>query len=61
MLKAGQEVGLVRKDIDVEFIASVLIAVIEGTMIQSRLAPEDVRVDETIEPLSRLIADWMTP
>ncbi len=61
VLSAGREAGLVRKDVDIEFIASVLIAVIEGTMMQSRLAPETVRIDQTIVPLSRLLADWLTP
>jgi AcrR family transcriptional regulator len=61
VLTAGQQAGLIRTDVAVEFMASVLIAVVEGTMMQSRLAPEVVRIEETIEPLSRLLAEWLTP
>jgi AcrR family transcriptional regulator len=61
VLKVGQQAGLVRTDVAVEFMASMLIAVVEGTMMQSRLAPKVVRIEETIEPLSRLLAEWLTP
>jgi TetR/AcrR family fatty acid metabolism transcriptional regulator len=59
MLKAGQAAGRVRTDQDVEFMASVLIAVIEGSMMQSRLAPQSVRLSEMVEPLSRLLMEWL--
>ncbi len=61
ILRVGQEAGLVRKDIDLDLTSSVLIAVIEGMMMQSRLAPAAVRVEETLAPLSRLLAEWLTP
>ncbi|MGH8246392.1 MAG: TetR/AcrR family transcriptional regulator [Gammaproteobacteria bacterium] len=61
ILSAGQEAGLVRKGADLEFMASVLIAVIEGTIMQSRLAPEEFRLESTVGPLSRLLAEWLAP
>lgn len=59
MLNAGRDAGRVRKDLDVEFIASVLIAVVEGSIMQSRLAPESMKLDRMVEPLSRLLAEWL--
>ena len=61
ILNAGREAGLVRRDLDVEFIASVLIAVVEGTMMQARLAADSFDLDAAIEPLSRLLAGWLEP
>jgi TetR/AcrR family transcriptional regulator, fatty acid metabolism regulator protein len=61
ILNAGREAGLVRRDLDVEFIASVLIAVVEGTMLQARLAADSFDLDAAIEPLSRLLAGWLEP
>jgi len=61
ILNAGREAGLVRRDLDVEFIASVLIAVVEGTMMQARLAADSFDLDSAIEPLSRLLAGWLEP
>jgi len=60
-LNRGREAGLVRQDIDVEFSASVLIAVVEGTIMQSRLAPESFDLDATVEPPSRRLAGWLKP
>ncbi len=60
-LNRGREAGLVRHDIDIEFSASVLIAVVEGTMMQSRLAPDSFDLEATVEPLSRLLAEWLQP
>jgi hypothetical protein len=45
----------------VEFAASVQIAVVEGMMMQSRLAPEAVDLDAIVAPLSRLLAEWLEP
>ncbi|HEU4759423.1 MAG TPA: TetR/AcrR family transcriptional regulator [Dehalococcoidia bacterium] len=61
ILRASREGGRVRQDIDVEFIASAVIAVVEGTLMQSRLAPDVVRLDEMVEPLARTLADWLEP
>ena len=60
-LNRGREAGLVRKDLDVQFISSVLIAVVEGMMMQSRLAPDAFDLDASVEPLSRLLAEWLEP
>jgi AcrR family transcriptional regulator len=61
MLAAAKELGKVRADLDVGFAASVLIALIEGSMVQSRLAPEAIRLDRRIDELSALIAEWLEP
>ncbi|MBI2912554.1 MAG: helix-turn-helix transcriptional regulator [Chloroflexi bacterium] len=60
-LDGAREAGAVRRDIDPEFVASLLIAIVEGTISQSRLAPEQVRLEEMIEPLSRTLAEWLSP
>ncbi len=60
-LKAGRDAGRVRTDIDVEFVASMLIAAVEGTLMQSHLSPQAVRLEEMVEPLARTLADWLTP
>ena len=60
-LNGALEAGAVRQDIDPEFIASLLIAIVEGTIMQSRLAPEHVRLEQMIEPLSRMLGEWLSP
>lgn len=60
-LERGREAGLVRQDLDVQFISSVQIAVVEGMMMQSRLAPDAFDLDAIVEPLSRLLAEWLEP
>src|SRR3972149_6817877 len=61
ILSEGREAGRIRTDIDVEFIATVLIAAVEGSIMQSRLAPETVRLDEMLEPLTTILAEWLPP
>ena len=61
MLEEGRTAGRVRKDLDPDFIASVTMALIEGTLMQSRLAPDSVRLDAMVEPLARLLGDWLEP
>jgi len=61
VLNAGREAGLVRKDLDAEFLASVIIAVIEGSIMQSRLAPGAFDLETMTEPLSRLLGEWLEP
>ena len=39
--------------------ASVPIAVIERSIMQSRLAPEAVRLNKMVDPLSNLLAEWL--
>ena len=61
ILNEGREAGRIRTDIDVQLIATVLIAAVEGSIMQSRLAPETVRLDELLEPLTTVLAEWLTP
>jgi hypothetical protein len=58
-LNQGREAGRVRKDLDVEFVATVMIALIEGMIMQARIAPSAVHPEDAVEPLSRLIAGWL--
>jgi AcrR family transcriptional regulator len=58
-LKRGREAGQIRGDLDVDFAATVMIALIEGMIAQARLAPAVVRPEDAVEPLSRLIAGWL--
>jgi TetR/AcrR family transcriptional regulator, transcriptional repressor for nem operon len=60
-LNAGRETGLVRPEIDVEFAASLLIAIVEGSIMQSRLAPDSFDLEATVAPLSRFLAEWLQP
>jgi AcrR family transcriptional regulator len=60
-LKMGQEAGSIRKDFDVSLLASALLAVFEGGTMQSRLAPEHVRLDSRLDELSELLGDWLSP
>ena len=59
MLTEAKKLGKVRQDLDVAFAASVLIAVLEGSMIQSRVAPESIRLDRQLDKLSELLAGWL--
>ena len=61
VLSASREAGRMRKDVDPEFMATVLIAVVEGSIIQSHLAPERVRLQDMLEPLSRTLSEWLSP
>ena len=58
-LKEGRAMGRIRTDIDIEFAATLMIALIEGMLMQARLAPDAVRPEDAVEPLSRLIAGWL--
>jgi len=58
-LTEGREKGRIRKDLDIDFVATVMIALIEGMLTQARLAPDVVRPEDGIEPLSQLIAGWI--
>jgi len=59
MLRVGQEAGHVRKDLDIPFMAAVTIALVEGSLMQSRLAPPAMRLDKQVEPLAELLARWV--
>ncbi|KKL28257.1 hypothetical protein LCGC14_2376950 [marine sediment metagenome] len=43
------------------FIAIMLIAAVEGSIIQSHVAPEIVRLEEMLEPLTRTLTEWLAP
>jgi len=58
-LKGAKEAGKIRADLDVDFTASVIIALMEGTLIQSRLTPDDMRLQDLVDPLSKLLASWL--
>ena len=61
MLEEGRKAGRVRTDMELDFMASVTMALIEGSLMQSRLAPKPVRLDDMVEPLARLLGDWLEP
>jgi AcrR family transcriptional regulator len=61
ILSASRDAGRVRKDIDLPFLATVLIATVEGSVMQSHLAPEVVRLEEMVEPLTRTLSEWLAP
>ena len=56
MLREGQASGQIRADVDIEFAASAAIALIEGTITQSRLAPDDIVLAEMVDPLCELLS-----
>lgn len=56
MLRQGQAAGQIRDDLDLDFAASAAIALIDGTITQSRLAPDEVILAEMIDPLCALLA-----
>lgn len=60
MLTHGRETGHIRKEIDLQFIATILIAIVEGAVIQSRMAPERVRLEELIDPLAATLTGWLS-
>jgi AcrR family transcriptional regulator len=59
MLEGAKAAGKLRSDLDAEFTASVMIALMEGTLMQSRLAPEAVRLQKLVDPLAKLLASWL--
>jgi AcrR family transcriptional regulator len=59
-LAAGQELGIVRKDVELNLLASTIMALFEGSMIQSRFAPDALRLDRKVEDLSALIAELIS-
>jgi TetR/AcrR family fatty acid metabolism transcriptional regulator len=59
-LTLGRDAGVIRPDIDITLLASVLMAVFEGSMIQSRLAPPELRLNKRVDDLARLLSEWVT-
>lgn len=60
VLEESRRAGRLREDADPKFMATVLIATVEGSVIQSLLAPETVRLEEIIDPLTRALTEWLT-
>ncbi|MFQ5472003.1 MAG: TetR/AcrR family transcriptional regulator [Dehalococcoidia bacterium] len=56
MLREGQAAGQVRADLDLDFAASAAIALIDGTITQSRLAPNEIILADMVDPLCALLA-----
>jgi TetR/AcrR family fatty acid metabolism transcriptional regulator len=61
MLTAGRDAGRIRPDIDIGFTTTVLIATVEGAVIQSRLSPDSVRLKDLLEPLTALFVQLLAP
>jgi hypothetical protein len=59
MLSLSRAAGHVRTDIEIDFLARAAIALIEGTLLQNRLAPTPGRLDGAIEPLCELLAEML--
>ncbi len=60
ILSISRETGRMRTDADLELMATVLVATVEGSIIQSHLAPEAIRLEEMVEPLTRTLSEWLT-
>ena len=58
-LKLGRELEIVRDDVDISLQASALMATYEGALIQSQLAPENLRLSGHVNEFSELLADWL--
>lgn len=60
-LTAERDAGRLRRDIDIDFVATALVALVEGILTQARLAPEKLDLAKTVEPLASLMAQWLEP
>jgi TetR/AcrR family fatty acid metabolism transcriptional regulator len=60
ILNVTRQAGRIRKDADLELMATVLVATVEGSIIQSHLVPEPIHLEDLIEPLTRTLAEWLT-
>lgn len=60
-LVAERDAGRLRRDLDIEFVAMALVALVEGILTQARLAPEKVDLARTVDPLANLMAQWIEP
>jgi AcrR family transcriptional regulator len=61
ILEAGRAAGRIRDDIDAKFVATIIVATVQGSIMQALLAPEAVRLRDMVEPLSRALAEWIEP
>jgi AcrR family transcriptional regulator len=60
ILSVSRETGRMRTDADLELMATILVAAVEGSIIQSRLAPEAIHLEEMVQPLTRTLSEWLT-
>jgi AcrR family transcriptional regulator len=60
-IEQGRASGKVRADVDPSLLASVLIAIFEGSMIQSQFAPERLRLSGRVPELARVLAGLVAP
>lgn len=61
ILEAGRGMGRIRTDIDTQAIATIVVAAVEGSIVQSRLSPDTVRLKDLIDPLARTLSAWLEP
>lgn len=59
MLRVGHENGHVRGDLPVEFLARAAMALIEGTIMQSRLSQDPNELDDVVDPLCGLLTELL--
>lgn len=60
ILSVSRETGRMRRDADLELMATIIVATVEGSIVQSHLAPETIRLEEMVEPLTRTLSEWLT-
>lgn len=60
-LAAERQAGRLRQDMDIEFVSMALVAVVQGVLTQARLSPDQVRLEEIVDPLANLLAQWLEP
>jgi len=59
MLRVSRDKGIVRSDVEIDFLARSAIALIEGTILQSRLSRDPRQLDDLIEPLCSLLTELL--
>lgn len=59
-LEDGRAMGFVREDVDLSLLASAIMAVMEGGMIQSHLAPEHLRLNVRLDEFARLLSELIS-
>jgi TetR/AcrR family fatty acid metabolism transcriptional regulator len=59
MLRVSRENGIVRNDLDIDFLARSAVALIEGTILQSRLSRGPRQLDDLVEPLCALLTELL--
>jgi len=59
MLRVGRENGDVRGDLQIDLLASSAMALIEGTILRSRLQQDPQHLDTVIEPLCGLLTELL--